>query len=212
MAAFCGLFYYFGHVSDQPRPGKIIPENLADRLLPGDILFRRGSGLWTGVFSQASRRDAFFSHVGIVVRMDGKLLVVHADADDLTGIGGVRQEDPVSFLSGTQGVAIGRFTDPAGKVGMGEKIARQAADPQWKKLPFDTHFSLEDDGQAVYCTEFVWLAIRRATGIDVVNDKTVFAGRQGISVDDLLNSPWLRIVYDRRIEAGKLVIRPLPPG
>ena len=45
----------------------------------GDIVLRRGDGLWTQWFVDASTREKLYSHVGIAVN-DGKApMVVHSD-------------------------------------------------------------------------------------------------------------------------------------
>lgn len=200
VAALSGLFYLRAGRAAKPA-GDIravaYADQLLNRLQPGDILFRRGSGLWTPLFSQASRTEGFFSHAGIIFEREGHLKIVHADADDLSGVGGVREDEIDEFLREAKGVAIGRMKAPSS----GAAIAGLAARDDWKQLPFDTHFSLEDEGRAIYCTEYVWLAIQRASGIDIVPQKTVWAGKTGIAVDDLLYSPFIGIVYDRRLAA-----------
>ena len=197
-AALSGLFYGSKQFAAPKAPdirATAHADHLMTTLRPGDILFRRGSGLWTPLFSQASSKEGFFSHAGIIFARAGHLKIVHADADDLSGIGGVREDEVDEFLREAKGVAIGRMKDPAAA----PAIARLAVQEEWKKLPFDVHFTLDDDGKAIYCTEYVWLAIKRASGIDIVPNKTVLAGKTGIAVDDLLKSPFLQIVYDRRL-------------
>lgn len=197
-AALSGLFYGSKQITT-PKTPDIRATAHADRLMstlrPGDILFRRGSGLWTPLFSQASREEGFFSHAGIVFARAGYLKIVHADADDLSGIGGVREDEIDDFLRDARGVAIGRMKDPSSA----PAIAHLAIQKEWKELPFDVHFTLDDNGKAIYCTEYVWLTIKRASGTDIVPNKTVLAGKTGIAVDDLLHSPFIRIVYDRRL-------------
>lgn len=201
LAASCGLFFghklLAAHHSPQDIRSLAYADRLMQKLKPGDILFRRGSSLWTPIFSQASKQEGFFSHAGIIFEKDGRLKIVHADADDLTGIGGVREDEIDEFLREAKGVAIGRMkqTDDQNAA-----IAALAIREDWKKLPFDTHFALDDDGKAIYCTEYVWLVIKRASGVDIVPEKTVLAGKAGIAVDDLLNSSHIRIEYERRLQ------------
>lgn len=163
---------------------------------PGDLIFRRGAGLWTQVFSQASRQEGFYSHVGIVTRQADGLHVWHAEGDDLSGVGGVRHEPIAVFLKNAQGVAIGKL--PA-TLSAPSEITRQATADAWSKVSFDTKFRLDDLSSAVYCTEYVWEVIRRASGRDIVERKTVIGGIAGITVDDLLFNDILHIAYQRRL-------------
>ncbi|MGJ8839521.1 hypothetical protein AB9H28_24420, partial [Salmonella enterica subsp. enterica serovar Kentucky] len=81
---------------------------LESALHEGDLVFRRGSGRWSGLAAGASGEAGYFSHVGLAVREDGRWQVVHSDADDDTGIGGVRSEALADFLGQARGVAIVR--------------------------------------------------------------------------------------------------------
>ena len=57
----------------------------------GDIVLRRGNGMWSRLFANISIHDKRFSHVGIILVRDGKVTVTHASADDLTGVGAVHE-------------------------------------------------------------------------------------------------------------------------
>lgn len=59
----------------------------------GDFVFRKGSGLWTKYFIDISSREKRFSHVGIVVSNLSNAIILHADANDFTGIGKVHLEE-----------------------------------------------------------------------------------------------------------------------
>ena len=174
----------------------VLGDGMQQTTQPGDLIFRRGSGVWTEVFSQASRQEGFYSHVGIVTKQSDGLHVWHAEADDFSGVGGVRNDPIDVFLKHSQGVAIGKL---AATLFNPIAITRQATAATWSNVPFDTSFRLDDHASSVYCTEYVWEVIRRTSNRDVVERKTVIGGVEGITVDDLLFSREIHIAYQRRL-------------
>jgi hypothetical protein len=192
-----------GHTSiSEPPPDQLMllvsGDRLQDQLKPGDVVFRRGAGFWTEVFSQTSRTEGFFSHVGVIVSDPRGLRIRHAEADDVTGVGGVRSDTLETFLYQAKGVAIARPD-----AGLATSVSNEAASPKWEGVPFDTSFRLDDGARAVYCSEFVWEVMRRASGHDIVPDKTDIGGIPGVTVDDLLNSSYLHVLYEKRLGAGE---------
>ena len=79
----------------------------------GDLVFRRGQGMWTPYFINMSTREKRFSHVGIVARVGGGTAdILHSDAHETTGIGCVRVEDWRGFYSNTLECAVYRYAGP----------------------------------------------------------------------------------------------------
>lgn len=120
----------------------------AAQLRDGDLVFRRGRDLMSSLVLQQDRHSRF-SHVGMVMREGGQVLVIHAMPDEPGRAGGVRLE------------TLARFLDPA--------VASDAAsyrlpgvDPArlrpWLQAqigrPFDMRFAFSD-AQALYCSELV---------------------------------------------------------
>lgn len=182
-----------------PDPGilaRVPVTTLEARLQPADLVFRRGNGLWSGYFAVASGDEGFYSHVGVAVFEQGRWHVVHTEADDRTGIGGVRSDPLEVFLDGAKGVAVVR---PGLSAPQAEATVRLSADPAWRNIPFDNRFSLDDDGQAMYCTEWVQALVLAATGEDIARPRSLWFGREVISVDDLLHGPHAQPVLDQRL-------------
>ncbi|KAA2284890.1 YiiX/YebB-like N1pC/P60 family cysteine hydrolase [Arenimonas fontis] len=169
---------------------------LEARLRPADLVFRRGNGLWSGYFAVASGDEGFYSHVGVAVFEGGQWRVVHTEADDRSGIGGVRSDSLAEFLAGARGVAVVR---PALNGPQAEATVRLAAAPDWRGIPFDRRFSLDDGGQAMYCTEWVQALVLSATGVDIARPRSRFGGRAIISVDDLRLGPGAVPVLEHRL-------------
>ena len=57
----------------------------------GDLIFRFGKGRWSKCFRDISVHEKRFSHVGIITTQSNAVFVVHASADDYTGIGHVKE-------------------------------------------------------------------------------------------------------------------------
>lgn len=158
------------------------PEGIA----AGDLVFRVGHGIWTRYFIGISSREKRFSHVGIVSRADGNgVVILHADADDTTGVGMVREQDWGGFLAEALECAVYRFTgdgDPlrfieTGRIKLG--------------VPFDPSFDMSDDGR-LYCTEFVRYAINSALDRELIGF-TLVNGHPFIALDDIYSSEFIKI-------------------
>lgn len=59
-------------------------------LRPGDVVLRRGDGVWTEIFIRKASREKRFSHIGIVTAVSNGVTIVHSEANDFTGIGSVQ--------------------------------------------------------------------------------------------------------------------------
>ncbi|HEX5694141.1 MAG TPA: hypothetical protein VFY00_05940, partial [Arenimonas sp.] len=165
-------------------------------LQPGDLVFRRGNGLWSGYFAGASGDEGYFSHVGLLLREGGRWQVVHTEADDRTGIGGVRTDRLEHFLAGAQGVAVVR---PRLADGQAERALALAHDPGWRAIPFDARFRLDAGGEAMYCTEWIQALVLAATGEDIARPRSRFGRIEIISIDDLRLSARVAPVFDHRL-------------
>lgn len=167
------------------------------RLQDADLVFRRGSGLWSGYFAGASGGEGYFSHVGVLVREADGWHVVHTEADDRTGVGGVRSDRLDQFLAEAHGVAVVR---PRLSPAQSAAAVRLAAEPRWRGIPFDARFRLDDGGEAMYCTEWVQALVLAATGEDIARPRSRFGSREIISVDDLRLSARVEPVLEHRLE------------
>lgn len=151
----------------------------------GDIVFRKGRGMWTKYFISASTREKRFSHAGIVARTDPSTLILHAEGGDLTGIGNVSLEDWQGFLEIASECAVYRY---AGSEETGVAIASCGL----KRLgvPFDPSFDMSSTNE-LYCTELIREAVNEATGTNVVGF-TVCNGRGIITLDDIYHRGFIK--------------------
>lgn len=154
---------------------------VASEIEEGDLIFRLGKGVWSPLFSDV--KGSAFSHVGVLVKENQHWVVAHSEADDYTLEGGVHTTPLESFLNES---ADFQFKHN----GMNEKQKQEFLDfirYQVKKgTKFDTDFNLES-ADALYCTELIWLAAKKA---DVsLGEPVYYLGKPYITVDILFYSP-----------------------
>jgi hypothetical protein len=152
----------------------------------GDVVFRRGSGVWTVFFVSASQREKRFSHVGITVP-DGKggFSVLHAEANDL-GKGRVKIDSWSSFFKGSTQAAVFRCAcedvDPADIVKEGMRRLG---------VPFDNAFDISSE-EKLYCTELVMVAVNSAARRKVISP-SCRGKTEIVALDDVYREGFVKI-------------------
>lgn len=137
--------------ADEPRRWEEVAEQLSD----GDLVFRTGRDIMSRlVLSQGD--SPRFSHVGVILKRESSLVVVHALPQDGESLGGVLVEPLSVFASSNNASDIGFYrvkgvsADSRNRIR--EYILRQSG------KPFDDDFLLSDDGK-FYCTELALKAL-----------------------------------------------------
>lgn len=120
-------------------------------LKAGDLICRHGIGFWSEKFRLTGAHDQRFSHIGIILRKDDGLYVIHAEADDFSGNGVVFSEPLKKFLKTAQHTAAFRL-----KGVDGENLAKAAE--TFCGTPFDWQFDLKTKDE-LYCTELIQEAL-----------------------------------------------------
>lgn len=159
----------------------------------GDLVFRRGQGMWTRYFINMSTREKRFSHVGIVTQVTNDTAkILHADAHETTGIGCVRIEDWCGFYSNTLDCAVYRYCGPDA-----EAVIPRIVTKGKEKLgvPFDSAFDLATEDR-LYCTEFVRAAVNGAAGRELIKPVKI-SGISFIPLDEVYRQD-VRLVFDAK--------------
>lgn len=182
-ALAAGIVLHFRPEQQPARPPLSASCSTGTVLREGDLVFRRGQGLWSEVFAEASAHDRRFSHVGVLLRTGDSWQVAHASAEDLTGVGCAAIEPLRTFLRDTSAFEIRRPRLEAGQLRQFVAMLRGAAR---SRIPFDTEFSLATPDR-VYCTELIWQAWTRATGADPLPRKTLWRGQSIVSIEDVIS-------------------------
>ena len=142
-----------------------------DELTEGDLAFRCGRGLFSRVVT-ATEDDGLYSHVGIVVKEDGKWKVVHAvpgERDFKGDFDRVKMDDLEVFFGSdrsNRGCIVHTGLTEAEKI---ESICTEAIKLAHDSVLFDNDYNL-DDSTMLYCSEMVWLLYKHA-GIDLTEGR-----------------------------------------
>lgn len=134
-----------------------IPPMRLGLLQDGDLVFRRTEG-GPGRAIQQFDPDAEFTHVGILIWLDGSPWVVHAQPSSPHLPEGRTLSEPLeSYLTvaSISGAGFARVETAT------EQIRAAAAQTAWRynirRIPFDDALDL-DTADRLYCTEMVWKA------------------------------------------------------
>ncbi len=128
----------------------------AARLRTGDVICRKGNGIWSDLFRKISQRDQRFSHVGMILAPNGgPITVIHAEGNDYTAMGAVYEQPLEEFLHEGDGVAVYRLKDEL-LYALPDENALTTLMRQYLGRPFDFRLDLTTPDR-LYCTEFVYL-------------------------------------------------------
>jgi hypothetical protein len=162
-------------------------------LKDGDLILRTGDDFISQSLRRFSLKDPTYSHSGLAQQVRGRFLVYHA-------IGG--EDNPAQTLRRD---SFGYFCDP--DYNLGFAVYRYDLDPPQilkldsmekffyaRKTKFDLDFDLHTDDR-LYCTEFIYKSLVRATGDARYIPLTSFIGRTYVSTDNLFLNKHARLVY-----------------
>lgn len=159
----------------------------------GDLVFRRGRGLISDFFSNASEHDKRFSHVGVVVEKHGMFYVFHIIGSGHTDTKGLKTEPLHSFCDATQNSAFALYRN-SNLEGKQKAVLTYLEGIKEQGIIFDEHFNLQTD-EAQYCTEMIYKMIVSVTGKKLPLSK--FEGEQYVSVDNLFhNLPECKLIFN----------------
>lgn len=171
-------------------PSDGLPFVEADSMRSGDLVCRLGNGYFSGVFRRFSGESERFSHIGVFHREGDSCFVIHADADELTGVGGVRMESLPEFLRQSHDHQFYRFVVDSIRCG----VDSIALDYLRQGIPFDNRFDLASDS-SLYCTEMVAVAINKAAhDKSTVPPFSMSGSFRYYRIDDILNCGLLEAI------------------
>lgn len=187
------IFIYSSNSSkSNTNYSEIIETKLAkdySNLSSGDIVFRTGTSFWTPFFIQANKRYGY-SHLGVVIFEKNIPYVLHAEADDLTLIGGIKKTLLDIFILESSSYIVKKNNMPSN---LKAKFISELIKISYLNIEFDSNFDINDDGKKLYCTEYIWLAAKRA-GLDNFGNIEFFHGKPFILVDSIYESSYLEAI------------------
>lgn len=154
--------------SDRQSPDRnqstILPASI--KLMEGDVVFRIGEGIMSAAVLAADPQGKY-SHCGMVVKADGKQMVVHAvpgEPDYEGDPARVKKETSEMFFSTDKAIAgaVARPKDSS----IASKAAQVAVRIYQRNTLFDNLFDSQDPTR-MYCTELIVYSFRQS-GCDIV--------------------------------------------
>lgn len=159
-------------------------------LREGDVILRQGTGPFSTEIVNVMGEKNPVSHCGLILRTQGKLMVVQSISAELSKTDGIQLQDLQSFIDDTadSNLFIVRYKDTA----IAARVATEALNLLEKKLPFDHEYNLKDHSK-IYCAELPYLCFTKHTGIDFLYRKT--EGPSLIRFDSFFQSKYFSKVF-----------------
>lgn len=157
-----------------------------DQFAEGDLAFRCGRGFMSKAVT-AVEDEGLYSHVGLVVRENGKWMIVHAvpaEPDFKGDFDRVKKDEPDVFYShdrASSGCLVHTGLKDSVLI---RAICKDALSYACDSVLFDNDYDLEDS-TAFYCTELVWHLYNKA-GIDLSEGRRRFVNLFHIKGDVIL--------------------------
>lgn len=151
-----------------------------------DVVARRGTGLLSDFFAALSPNDQRFSHVGLLLRVDGEWMVLHAETSNGSDMDGVKLTHWRQFASASTDWALFRLTQPLNDRAANLKTAALAL----VGTPFDSDFDLATRDR-LYCTELLARIFEDGAQLVMVPRRIGPDGRLALTVEDAFRVPWL---------------------
>lgn len=165
---------------------------LNDKLIEsGDLIYRYQDSFISNLVLKY-QGDASYSHVGIAIKDNGQIKVLHALLEPDKKIDGVTSSTYCDYVDGSVRIEVKRLRNSSSDVT--NRLLRNIRVIGNKK--FNRTFGL-DAKDSVYCTQFVWLLFRDVTTadpfeVDVKSNKI-------ITVKKLLDSNHFFTVFNQSI-------------
>lgn len=168
-----------------------------NQLETGDLIFRRGQGIGSWAVLDNDPQSPY-SHVGLVLRQNQKIWVVHTVPTSAFGENDFARIDTLQTYLGKENATQAAVYRVQEEYRLIAKSAAQIAQNfVHARVPFDSSFEVATSDK-LYCTELVWRAYLYA-GLNLTDGKLdtldlPFADGQYILPSRLLQSPFIRLV------------------
>ncbi len=160
-------------------------------LQSGDLVFRNGDSFMSDRIVALSPEGVNLSHVGIIIREENRLYVVHIIGDHFKNY--VRKDSLKSFVENSvpEHLCVTRYS---GSDQTRLAIAETALNYFRERRGFDYDMTLESEDE-LFCTELAWRAVLDATGKDVSPEKVPWRGKILIGFMPFFRGPHFEPVY-----------------
>ena len=172
---------------------KHIVDTAVSLLRSGYVVLRMGMGADSRLLAQFNRKNKSYSHCGIVMVEDGQPYVYHSIGGEDNPDARLRRDPAKLFFSPryNSALAVIKYDMSDNEV---NKLRRVVSTYYRQRPKFDMKFDLETDDK-LYCAEFVYKALNRATGDSTYIRPTSAAGIRFVGIDDLFVNQHAGIVW-----------------
>lgn len=172
------LISYSKSLSSKNQPDKSVKYDFLEN---GDLVCRLGKGYFSNIFKEYASKDKLYSHIGIIINKKNTLYVIHSEASELTGVGGIKIEKLSEFLNEIDEFSFYRLkVDSIKKI----KIVTKSKYYLENKLKFDLDFNSFDDNE-MYCTEFIAKCINYGLEKEIVRPTVKLNSKLYYGLDDM---------------------------
>ena len=158
----------------------------------GDLILRTGRDFTSDIMRRVSTKDKTYSHCGLASFEHDTLFVYHAIGGEWNPDQKLRR-DPFELFCNpyeSKGFGIYRY-----QLNRNEQlqIVNLIRNSYIKGIMFDMQFNL-DSNDRMYCSEFVYKTIERATGYEIKIPVDTFNSLKFVAVDNLFINPFCKEV------------------
>ncbi len=162
-------------------------------LRAGYVVLRMGMGADSRLLAQFNRKNKAYSHCGIVMIENGQPFVYHSIGGEDNPDERLRRDPAKAFFSPRHNSSLAIIKYDLDDAGI-ERL-RSVVQHYYRQRPkFDLKFDLGTDDK-LYCAEFVYKALNKATGDTTYIQPTTAAGLRFVAIDDLFVNQHAGIVW-----------------
>ncbi len=177
IVAFCflflALFYLFFYKTDRV----VVDAAAMDKMQDYDILLAQGQSVHSKVVKLFNGHNDDYSHIGILVREEDKVYVLHATPDG-SDSNGIRYDELQSFFALSDVCSYTILRHQQLNDTFREKLGAGITGFKSHAAPFDYDFNNHENGK-LYCSELVWLVFKNAGLMDSGSfdlERPIYAG------------------------------------
>ncbi len=172
---------------------EIAVDSLCNTLKTGNVVLRMGFGAQSRLLAQINRTNKSFSHCGIVIVENGYPFIYHSIGGEDNPDMRLRRDSANVFFSPLYCQTIGVAEYDFDKTSL--LILCDVVKNTYRRRPhFDTHFDMVSDDE-LYCTEFVYKSIAKATGDSSYIPLSEAMGRRFVGTDNLFENEHAHLIW-----------------
>ncbi len=200
VAGFSCFAYFHFHEQEHIGLSKEVREEKWSKARPdyttlrtGDLIFRHGRGAISNMLMAFSRREAKYSHAGIISIENKKVFVYHAIGGEENSSNKLRKDPLDVFCNPNDVHSFGIFRLDLDSLQLLE-VDSLSKNYFMHGLEFDTKFDMATDDR-MYCSEFVYKVIMHVVRNENYLSLSTVSGIKFVACDNLYLNAHSRSIY-----------------